>query len=348
MTARARAKELRRDVDLGLDPLSARDEARGAPLVPELIDRFLREHARNVSPKYARDMEVTLKVRLEPRWRHRKVADIQPSDVANFLAMVAAGEGREGLGRSPHIPGTATPTRANRIGSVLRKMFSLAVAWKMRADNPAAGFHRRVEVERERFLSFEEIERLSDVLNRQNDHRSASYIRLCMLTGARSGEVRRAEFSHFDLALRVWTKPATYTKQRRVHRVPISDAVADIVRQRRVAVPQGCRWLFPGEARNADGTWKDQPISKVSGFWYEVRDEAGLEDVRLHDLRHTFASLLVSGGSSLEMIGKLLGHSQSRTTMRYAHLLDAPLRAGVDSVAEIVRSRPRLVGGSDR
>ncbi|VDS07890.1 site-specific tyrosine recombinase XerC [Paracoccus haematequi] len=119
---------------------------------------------------------------------------------------------------------------------------------------------------------------ISEALGAAEDQRAAGIIRMCMLTGARLGEVRTAQFQHFDLDCGAWVKPAANTKQRRIH-----------------------------------------------------------------DLRHTFASLLVSGGVSLEMIGKLLGHSQSSTTMPYAPLMDSPLRAGVDAVAEMVRIRPRLV-----
>jgi site-specific recombinase XerD len=110
-------------------------------------------------------------------------------------------------------------------------------------------------------------------------------------------------------------------------------------------VPDGCEWLFPGDALGEDGTLKDQPVREIRRFWTNIQKEAGLQDLRIHDLRHTFASLLVSGGASLEMIGKLLGHSQMRTTQRYAHLMDSPLRAGVDAVANIMKSRPRLVVG---
>ena len=126
------------------------------------------------------------------------------------------------------------------------------------------------------------------------------------------------------------------TKQRRAHRVPISDETAAIVRQRQLSVPSGTPWLFPGDTPG-------QPVQEVRRFWAQIQKQCGLQDVRIHDLRHTFASLLVSGGASLEMIGKLLGHSQMQTTLRYAHLMDSPLRAGVDAVASAFRPKPRLV-----
>lgn len=159
-----------------------------------------------------------------------------------------------------------------------------------------------------------------------------------MLTGARLGEVMTARFEHFDLERGAWIKPAANTKQRRIHRVPISSETAALVRTRFDTVPAGCHWLFPGDVKGSD-----QPVQEVRRFWQQIQKAADLPDVRIHDLRHTFASLLVSGGASLEMIGKLLGHSQMRTTLRYAHLMDSPLRAGVDAVAEQFRVRPRLV-----
>ncbi|MEE4236884.1 MAG: site-specific integrase, partial [Anderseniella sp.] len=98
---------------------------------------------------------------------------------------------------------------------------------------------------------------------------------------------------------------------------------------------------FPGDVPG-------QPVQEIRRFWIRIQKEAKIEDVRIHDLRHTFASLLVSGGASLEMIGKLLGHSQMQTTQRYAHLMDSPLRAGVDAVASAFTSKPRLVHDADR
>ena len=163
---------------------------------------------------------------------------------------------------------------------------------------------------------------------------------MCMLTGARLGEVRQARFEQFNLEHMSWSKPPAMTKQRRVHRVPISDETATIVRQRQLSVLSGTPWLFPGDTPG-------QPVQEVRRFWAQIQKQCGIQEVHIHDLRHTFASLLVSGGASLEMIGKLLGHSQMQTTLRYAHLMDSPLRAGVDAVASAFRPKPRLVHDAD-
>jgi len=352
VAARDRAKQLRREIDDGLDPLAEREDARAAPRIPDLIERYLREHAAHLAARNASDQASMLRKLVEPHWKHRLVAEITSSDVERVLGMIAAGRARPAKEKAKSrrkllSSAKPTPIRANRAGEMLRKMFNLAVAWKMRADNPAEGFRRRVETERERFLSIEEITRLGDALHAAEDQRAAAIVRMCMLTGARLGEVRTARFEQFNLDLGTWSKPAANTKQRRVHRVPISVEVAALVRQRRVAVAMGCEWLFPGDALGADGAPKDQPLLEIRRFWSAMQTAAELPGVRIHDLRHTFASLLVSGGASLEMIGKLLGHSQMRTTQRYAHLVDGPLRAGVNAVADIMSARPRLVRGGE-
>lgn len=350
--ARERARLLRREVAQGIDPQAERVEARAAPTVAELVARFEREHLPRLAARNASDQRSMLHKLVLPDWRHKLVAEVAPADVEDLLAKVAEGRARPAKekaktrGRRALKPARPTPVRANRLGEVLRKMFGLAVRWGMRADNPAQGFYRRLEVERERFLSLDELSRLAAALGAAEDQRGAAMVRICMLTGARLGEVRQARFEQFNLDLMIWTKPAANTKQRRVHRMPISEDVAAIVRQRRVVVGDA-GWLFPGDALGVDGQRKDQPVQDIRRFWRSVQASANLPDVRVHDLRHTFASLLVSGGASLEMIGRLLGHTQARTTQRYAHLADQPLRAGVDTVAALMRARPRLVSGED-
>ena len=339
--ARERAKEISRPIEEGVDPLSVRETEREAPKVSDMIDRYIEEHLPRLAPRNASDQISMLRKMVEPEWGNRLVTEITKQDVERFLNKVAEGRPRPSKlkpnNRARKLQGwKPTPIRANRVGQLLRKMFNLAIGWEWREDNPAAGFRMRIENSRERFLSPEELSRLAAALDHAEDQRAAGIIRMCMLTGARVGEVRTARFEHFNLDYGSWAKPAATTKQRKVHRIPISEDVATIVRQRKLVVPKGSPWLFPGDTPG-------QPVQEIRRFWRNMQREAEIPDVRIHDLRHTFASLLVSGGASLEMVGRLLGHSQMSTTQRYAHFMDSPLRAGVDAVAQAFRPRPVLV-----
>lgn len=347
--ARERAKELKREIDQGNDPLSARDEARSAPTVRDLIDRYIAEHVPKLAARSGSDQISILRKFVEPVWGARKVGDITQEDVDWLLAEVAKGrprshhargrtkakrEGRKQTGTKP------SPIRSNRVGEVIRKMFNLAIRWRMRTDNPAHGFTRVPEQPRERYLSKDEMERLTRVISEHPNRRAADVIRLLMLTGARRGEVLNARWEQFDLEIAVWVKPAATTKQRRLHRTPLSGAAVALLRTIRAQVPSDCPWVFPGDAEG-------KPLIEIKRFWDDVRKQANLPDFRIHDLRHTFASLLVSGGMSLPMIGKLLGHTQVQTTLRYAHLFDDPLRAGLDHVGDMLRPKLRLINGGD-
>lgn len=339
--ARERAKELRREIDAGGDPLATRGALREAPRVTDLIHRYVEVHLPHLAALNAADQRSMMEKFIRPAWGRKLVTEVSCYDVELLLTKVAEGRARPAKqkpnNRARKLQGAKpTPVRANRVGEVVRKMFAYAVKWGWREDNPAMGFRRRMETPRERYLSQEELSRLASALDMAEDDRASGIIRLCMLTGARVGEVRQARFEDFNLEHLSWTKPASTTKQRRVHRVPISDEAAAIVRQRRIAAVRGSPWLFPGDTPG-------QPVQEIRRFWARIQKEVGIPDVRIHDLRHTFASLLVSGGASLEMIGKLLGHSQMQTTQRYAHLMDSPLRAGVGAVASAFKPKPRLV-----
>jgi integrase len=343
--AREEAKRLKREVDAGNDPLGNRIERRNAPTMSDLIDRYLKEHAAKLAPRSASDQTSLLRKLVEPEWGTRKVADIAPEDVDRLLAKVSKGRPRprkhlpKPSPRRPEMKGARfgpTPVRANRVGEILRKMFNLAIRWQIRTDNPAAGFSRFPEMPRDRFLSADEIKRLADVLADHPNRRCANVIRLLLLTGARRGEVMNARWNQFDLENGIWTKPAATTKQRRLHRVPLSQAAVELLRTIRSGVPSDCPWVFPGDIEG-------RPLTDIQNFWERLRAKADLGDTRIHDLRHTFASLLVSGGMTLPMVGRLLGHTQAQTTLRYAHLYDDPLRAGLDQVGEVLRPKLRLV-----
>jgi integrase len=161
-------------------------------------------------------------------------------------------------------------------------------------------------------------------------------VRLILRTGARGGEVLNARWDQFDLDAAVSIKPAATTKQPRLYRARISASAAALLRTIRLRVPDDCEWVFPGVAEG-------KPLQDIKRFWEDIRTKAELPAVCIHVLRHTFASLLVSGGMTLPMIGKLLGHTQVQTTQRYAYLRDDPLRAGLEQVGDILREKLSLL-----
>ena len=255
-----------------------------------------------------------------PAWGKLLVEEITPRDVERLLGDVAAGrmppkdrprkKAAKPEDPSPKKkPPRPVPVRANRCGAMLRKMFSLAVDWRMRKDNPAARFYLRPEVSRDRYLSQDELDGVVDALAAASDQRMAGIVMRMLLTGARVSEARTARFDQFDLARGTWTKQAAGVKQRRTHRVPVSPEVVSLIRARSDLVAGASPWVFPG---NVEG----KPVQDIRRFWTGILEMAGVADVRIHDLRHSFAAFLVSSGASLEMIGKLLGHTQPSTTQR--------------------------------
>jgi integrase len=164
-----------------------------------------------------------------------------------------------------------------------------------------------------------------------------------LLTGARRGEVLGADWSQFDLDQGVWTKPAATTKQAKLHRVPLSAPALELLREIKAGQEQEVadakrrgvlrplpKHVFPGDA--------GKPLQGVKRLWASVCKSADIADARLHDLRHTYASILVSSGLSLPIIGRMLGHTQAATTSRYAHLADDPLRAAAELAGKAITS----------
>jgi integrase len=192
--ARARALELRREIDQGIDPMQQRQEERAAPTMDELLDLYL-EHAK--AKRSFADDRANIAAYIKPRWQHRKAAAITSDDVeALHLELTKAGK----------------PVRANRCLALLSTIFALAIKRKTRADNPCRGIGRNKETHRERYLTIDEVGRLVEVLGSWPDTRSAVAVKLLLLLGCRRGELLRAHWREFDLVGRTWVKPAANTK----------------------------------------------------------------------------------------------------------------------------------------
>jgi integrase len=293
LAARDEAKRLKREIDGGGDPVAKGRELRSAPTVADLCERFRQEHIEHKRPSTARDYKSLVGV-IEREIGNRKVAAVDFADIERLHRAIT----RDG-----------TPYRANRVVAVASKMFSLAVRWKMRTDNPCRGIERNTEEKRERYLSEAELARLIAALDAHLNQQAADVFRLLMWTGARCGEALAATWDQFNDEFTVWRKPAAYTKQKKTHVLPLAAPAQQLLLRLYRKRAEGENRVFP------------QPGS-LKREWRAICRAAKLTNFRIHDLRHNYASALASSGYSLPVIGKLLGHTQAATTERYAHLID--------------------------
>ncbi|MBT3361790.1 MAG: tyrosine-type recombinase/integrase [Rhodospirillales bacterium] len=312
--ARRLAKLRLGDVAHGDDPALDLRQERSAPTVKDLADDYMERHAiPNKRPSSIVNDRIMLKKNIIPALGTKKVKDVSRRDIETV-----------------HLSMKETPYKANRVRALMSKMFSLAVAWEWRENNPVLGIAKFQEEKRERWLREEELTRLFAVLAAHLNQRAANVVRLLILTGARKSEVMHATWDQFDFDRAVWTKPAHTTKQKRTEHIPLSEQAFTILTDLKAQTTPESVHVFPGEIAG-------QSIQCVNRFWREVRLAADLPDVRLHDLRHTFASHLVSSGVSLPIVGRLLGHTLPQTTQRYAHLADDPLREAANAFGKITQ-----------
>ena len=327
--ARNEAARIKPRIDSeGYDPLEEKRKARGEPTFRDLSTEYLSRHySPSASENSKRNDRQMLEGIMLPLFGTLRVRAINARDVEKV-----------------HQSLETTPYRANRVLALLSAMFEEAIGWKWATENPARGVERYPEQRRERWLQDDELKRLNAALDKYQDQRAANAIRLIALTGSRKSEVLQATWSEFDFERGVWTKPSHHTKQKKLEHVPLSAAALELLRAMK---PKGATGpLFRGR----DGTSARVSLRKP---WVQVCKAAGLAEaitkpgkrrkkvtkwkplLRIHDLRHTFASHLVSKGMSLQIVGKLIGHTQIATTQRYAHLADSALRDATNTFGEI-------------
>jgi integrase len=306
--ARAEARRLSGLAAHGKDPAGARAAARAAPTVADLAQRFLSEHAEaKRKTSTAKEYRRLLDHVVLPAIGRKRVADVTRQDVARL-----------------HHARRATPTEANRALAVISKMFNMAERWGERPDgsNPCYHVEKYPQRKRERMLSAEELGRLGDVLTGYGGSLYyAAAIKLLVFTGARLGEVLGLQWQWVDFERGEARLPDSKTGAKTIHLPP--PALAVLAELPRV---EGNPYVIVGGVAGAALVNLEKP-------WRAIRKKAGLEDVRLHDLRHAFASVAAASGMGLPIIGKMLGHTQAQTTQRYAHLASDPVKAAAATVA---------------
>jgi integrase len=262
--ARAKAKELRKEVDNGRDPLAEKIAERSAPTIRDLASRFVDEHLAKRRPSYRRDVEGQLRRWILPALGGVKVADLRPADIETLHAKVTK---------------AGSPIRANRCIATLSKMMSLAIRWEFRETNPCrSAVERNAETRRKRYLSAAALARLSAALSAHQDQNVANAIRLLSLTGARRSEALSATWDQIDLDLGTWTKPGSTTKQKTDHYVPLSAPALQLLAEMRAKATGP--YLFPGR-------YGRPHLTEIKKSWAQICKAAELDDVRLHDLSWT-------------------------------------------------------------
>ncbi|UWQ95544.1 tyrosine-type recombinase/integrase [Rhodobacteraceae bacterium M385] len=300
--ARKRAKELLGSVAAGQNPAEVIAQHRGAPTVASVGERFLREHVDvRCKPSTAKEYKRAFTNFINPAMGNHKIVDVVRADISKL-----------------HHAHRHIPYQANRTLGVLSKMFTLCEVWGLRTDgsNPCRHVSKYREQKRERFLSAAELRRLGQTLNAlERDGLETVFVtsafKLLILTGCRLGEIQYLEWSF--VTNRYLLLPDSKTGARRI---PLPPAAQELLS----ALPRD-----PGNPFVIAGSIPNQPVTDLQKPWRRIRATADLEGVRIHDLRHTYASNAVANGMPIQMVGKLLGHTQIQTTMRYAHLADDPV-----------------------
>lgn len=325
-TARREALRVLAEAAAGRDPTEGKRSQRTASTFFEAVaDEFLEQHGPKLKPRTRDVYRQLLGQHLKPALLGRPIAEVTPSDVAKLHARLAD-----------------KPRAANHAVAVLSKVMSWAERHKLRPDgsNPCRGLEKYREIKRERFLSAAEFTRLGQVLDQAERSRAhgpfvIAAIRLLILTGARRSEILTLKWVEVDLDRRALLLPDSKTGAKTVH---LNKQATEIL----AALPrlENNPYVLPGHVSG-------KRLSNLQRPWHGLRHLAGLDDVRLHDLRHSFASMSVSVGGSLPVIGRVLGHRQAQTTARYAHVADTLASDLVEAAgAKIANAMKRGAGRS--
>ena len=321
--ARDLARNALGQVSEGTDPQAERLAARDNPTVLNLWTRFSEEYFEDRKPETVRQYRALWKNTLCHAFERSDVDEVTRSDVDRL-----------------HRKLRSTPYAANRCLALLSKLFNMAERWGWREQgtNPCKHIEKYKERARERYLTAKELNALGEALEEMTAAgelwpEAAAAIRLLLLTGARLKEVLTLERDWIDLERRVVSLPDSKTGKKLLYlSEPAAEVIENILKSSR---DPDSRFLLPGRHSG-------KPLNNLSKPWKRICERTSLENVRLHDLRHTAASIAVGRGASLPVIGKLLGHRQAQTTMRYAHVDLDPALAVANEIGSAIGGALRI------
>ena len=307
--ARKRADELNGEIAQGDNPAARRRVIRQEMTLRELFDAFLDRHAKAHKKSWTGDESMFNKHLAS--WSHRKISDIRKTDVASLHHRIGAGKDGHAYA-------------ANRVLELLSSMFNKAMDWGWEGDNPASRIRAFKERKRDRFLQPEEFPAFWKALSEELNTTVRDYIVVSLLTGARRANVQAMRWSEINWPAETWTIPET--KSGEPVTVALSPKAVEIL-ERRKDTSNGGEWVFPGQGSTGH-------LIEPKAAWQRICKRAGIEDLRIHDLRRTLGSWQAATGASLPVIGKSLGHKSLGATQVYARLNIDPVRIAVNRAVD--------------
>ncbi|WP_181763109.1 site-specific integrase [Mesorhizobium sp. B2-4-13] len=330
--ARDEAMRLRGLVATGIDPADKPVEKLQLT-VSQLWERYADQASAHKKPStIARDRSSATR-HIIPLMGDLDVGSLSKPEIQTFFSGVRSGKtaADEKTGFRGRAIVTGGPGTANRTLDLLSSMMTFAIDLGLRQDNPTKGIKKFALRTRDRYLNGEELKRLGKALDAEQsagaNPLALAAIRFLLLSGCRKSEALGLQWKWVDLENALVSLPDSKTGARQLH---IGSAARDLLKN----IPRFANspWVFPSSRGSGH-------VIGIRKIWDAVRQRAQLGDFRLHDLRHSFASSAVSSGQSLYVVGKLLGHSQARTTQRYAHLAKGPVQSAADAVSDEISKR---------
>ena len=303
------AKRWRAEVIMGGDPAADKAEKKAILTYDKLADQHL-DFAKSYQ-KVPGNTDAIMRVHLRPKWGSKRLDEIITQDVAKWLAELRT----KGL----------APATVEKIRITFNRSFELALKWGVAGlkANPVRGIPRPAYSNaRTRYLTSEEAGKLLTATMKSRNKQLSNIVGLLLFTGARKNELLQAQWQHVDLERKVWLIPTSKTGKAR--HVPLSQAAIDIIEK----LPRfkDCPWLLPNPKTK-------EPFTDIKNPWDSARKAAGLGNLHLHDLRHSAASFMINAGIDLFAVGRILGHADHQSTMRYSHLANETLMKAVEAGA---------------
>ena len=310
--ARLLADKVGRQVAMGEDPFAKKRALKAVPTLAVFINESYLPYVQTYKRSWATDKSL-IKNHIMPNFGSFYMDELAKKDIISFI--------------NQHLL-THKPGSVNRVIILLRYIYNLSIRWETDGilKNPTAGIPLLEENnKKERFLTSDEAHQLISELKKSESPMLQYIVPMLILTGARKNEVLQAQWQDFNLITSVWRIPIS--KSGKARHVPISDGVRLLLS----TIPRvdDCPWTFANPKTG-------KPLVSFFSSWNKVRKAVGLADVRIHDLSHTFASFLVNNGRSIYEVQRILGHTQIKTTERYAHLSQDSLLAAANEISKAV------------